>query len=492
MAKAGLLALAAAALASATAAADGAAQGADAFVRTDGRGGFALAGKPFRFSGTNCYYLIYEDAYMVDDLFARVAAANMTVVRTWAFLDIGRADGSGSVGGGAKNGVAFQYYDDAAGGPVVNTSALVHLDAVLAAAGRYGVRVVLTLENNWQDFGGADQYVRWLTWANTSYTSPYHDDFYSHPTIKAWYKAWVATLLNRNNSLTGRLYKDDPTIFAWTLANEARCQGSGDYPSSEDCVTDYAKYDTWPASAKILPWAAEMSAYIKSIDANHLVAVGDEGWACESYQTCSDTTCDCYYGVDSANMTALPTVDYATAHLYPSSWGKAGSDGGAAWGTAWIVNHTSMARGYGKPFVLEEYGVEADHQPAVYGAWGATLVQAGAGGDLVWMMAGREDGACAAVGRRPPPPRLSAALALRGRAGDSRLLSPPHDRPRFADSSASNGWYPNYDGFAVYCPNATDPTPPGGNPATCGVLAAHAAAMAGPTAASAAAGAGEA
>lgn len=41
------------------------------------------------------------------------------------------------------------------------------------------------------------------------------------------------------------------------------------------------------------------------MDTNHLVAVGDEGFACDSYQECSDTTCDCYYGVDNYNFTAV-------------------------------------------------------------------------------------------------------------------------------------------------------------------------------------------
>lgn len=28
-------------------------------------------------------------------------------------------------------------------------------------------------------------------------------------------------------------------------------------------------------------WVAEMSAYIKQLDGNHLVAIGDEGWRCD-------------------------------------------------------------------------------------------------------------------------------------------------------------------------------------------------------------------
>ncbi len=84
------------------------------------------------------------------------------------------------------------------------------------------MKVIVVLTNNWKEFGGMDQYVRWRG-------GGHHDDFYTDATIRGWYRAWVAHLLNRRNVYTGRLYKDEPAIFAWELANELRCQGSGDY-----------------------------------------------------------------------------------------------------------------------------------------------------------------------------------------------------------------------------------------------------------------------
>jgi mannan endo-1,4-beta-mannosidase len=38
--------------------------------------------------------------------------------------------------------------------------------------------------------------------------------FYTDPTVKAAYKKYIYTILTRNNTITGRLYKDDPTIFS--------------------------------------------------------------------------------------------------------------------------------------------------------------------------------------------------------------------------------------------------------------------------------------
>ena len=34
------------------------------------------------------------------------------------------------------------------------------------------------------------------------------------------------TVLTRKNTITGRAYKEDPTIFSWELINEPRCNDS--------------------------------------------------------------------------------------------------------------------------------------------------------------------------------------------------------------------------------------------------------------------------
>lgn len=41
------------------------------------------------------------------------------------------------------------------------------------------------------------------------------DDFYTNSTTKQMYKNHMTYIVNRQNALTGRLYKDEPAIFAW-------------------------------------------------------------------------------------------------------------------------------------------------------------------------------------------------------------------------------------------------------------------------------------
>ena len=135
--------------------------GPTSYVSTSGTS-FVVAGSPFTFVGTNCYYLMYSDSYTVNDVFQRAAANNFTVLRTWAFLDVGYNPGTSSysansVGEGVKNGFWFRAWDPTGRYVVTNTAALVQLDMVIATAKKWGIRLILTLTNNWSAFGGMDQ-----------------------------------------------------------------------------------------------------------------------------------------------------------------------------------------------------------------------------------------------------------------------------------------------------------------------------------------------
>src|SRR5262249_45959602 len=207
-------------------------------------------------AGTNAYYLAFVSNAAVDDTLRLAAANGFQVIRVFAVIDIGNQDGSNSVDT-APEGVYFQYWNGSAPAYNDGPNGLQHLDYAIYRAGQLGLKLIIPFTGNWYWGGGMDQYVRWRG-------GQYHDQFYTDPVIKQWYKNWVAHVINRVNVYTGIAYRNDPAIFAWQLANEPECPGNGSYPTSSDC-----------GATMLTNWAAEMGAWVKSLDPNHLLGVGD-------------------------------------------------------------------------------------------------------------------------------------------------------------------------------------------------------------------------
>lgn len=177
----------------------------------------------------------------------------------------------------------------------------------------------------------------------------YHDDFSTDETIKAAYKKYVATFVNR--------YKKEDTIMSWELCNECRCAGSGGgLAESGNCTTK-----------TINAWMTEMSAYIKSLDSNHLVATRSEGFLN------TDSSVYLYSGLSGVDFDA--NLDYGAYHTYPDGWGVDANDF-VAWGEKWIKDHATSGKKAGKPVVMEKYGVKS-HNTSVYEAWSDAVYAAG-------------------------------------------------------------------------------------------------------------------
>ncbi len=325
------------------------------FVHRDGPN-LTLDGKRFRFAGTNNYYLMYKSPFMVDDVLQQAAANGFTVVRTWGWLE------------GNQEGVNFQFWDGSQPAYNDGPTGLQHLDYVIAKAGQLGLKLVIPFTNNWSDFGGMDAYVGWAG-------DSFHDSFYTDPVIKQWYKNWIAHLLNHVNTITGVAYRNDPTVMTWELANEPRCVGgSSAFPRSPDCTT-----------TTITNWAAEMSAYIKSLDRKQLVSSGSEGFLCQPGST--DDVRDCSSGVDELAISKLPTIDVMSYHLYPDAWKK-----DLPWATTWIEDHIKLARKIGKPSMLGEYGwKDKTTRNPVYQSWTHTVLTFGGTGALYWILSAHND-----------------------------------------------------------------------------------------------------
>ena len=63
------------------------------------------------------------------------------------------------------------------------------LDFVIAEARRYGIKLILSLANNYDSFGGKKQYVNWARSRGQYLTSD--DDFFRNPVVKGYYKNHV-------------------------------------------------------------------------------------------------------------------------------------------------------------------------------------------------------------------------------------------------------------------------------------------------------------
>jgi mannan endo-1,4-beta-mannosidase len=310
------------------------------FVKANGSE-FELDGSKFYFQGTNNYYLPYAPDYMVDDVFSKAKDMGLKVMRTWGFID-----------GKSSCDIVLQpslgVYDE---------NGFKKFDTVVKKAEEAGMKLVIPFINNWDDFGGMNKYVEW-TGAGS------HDNFYTNEACKTAYKNYVSHFLNRTNSITGIKYKDDPTIMAWELGNEPRCGADS-------------------SGVTLYNWVKEMSEYIKSIDPEHMVAVGDEGFFNrKDSKYSSDYDYNGGAGVDWDKIVALPSIDYGTYHLYPDGWGRS-----VEWGTQWIKDHIDAAKAVNKPSVLEEYGIKSN-QESVYKTWNDTILNNGGAGAMFWTLTG--------------------------------------------------------------------------------------------------------
>jgi mannan endo-1,4-beta-mannosidase len=252
------------------------------FIQVSGTN-LTLGGKPYRFVGMNSYYLvdyatnftydddgnpIYNSRKYVLEVLNEMHYLNLNVLRTWGGMECGSLKGYSvwdcNNSGGHYN--AFQKYSPGNWSEEMFEA----LDWLIYEAGKRDIRVALVLVNNWKEYGGMRWYVQQSpttnkTWENITDDTDsrfweFHDQFYSDVNCKQYFKNFISYLLNRNNTYTGRYYKDDPTIAMWVLTNEARAKSQG---SNYTLISN---------------WAKEMSDFIRSIDQNHIIALGIEGW----------------------------------------------------------------------------------------------------------------------------------------------------------------------------------------------------------------------
>jgi mannan endo-1,4-beta-mannosidase len=284
---------------------------------------FVQNGSPFLFNGFNSYWMMHvaavpSERYKVSDVLREAAAAGLSVCRTWAFSD----------GGYQALQISPGVYDD---------RVFQALDFVIAEAQKYGIYLILSLSNNYHDFGGRPQYVNWARSAGVPISSD--DDFYTNAVVKGYYKNHVKTVLTRINTITGVAYKDEPTIMAWELMNEPRCQ------------VDYS-------GNTINGWVQEMASYVKSIDNKHLLEIGMEGFYGDSIPDRKQYNPGYQVGTDFISNNLVKEIDFATIHAYPDIWlSGQNDDSQMAFMQRWMTSHWTDSRTIiKKPLVFAEFG----------------------------------------------------------------------------------------------------------------------------------------
>ncbi|KAJ6564092.1 CEL4a mannanase [Mycena capillaripes] len=300
------------------------------FVKTSGTK-FTLNGAPYTLFGTNAYWLALG-GYSTTDInkaFSDIAASGATTVRTWGFNEVTSA-----------NGVYFHLWSGKTATVNTGSNGLGMLDTVIAAAKAHGLRLIISLTNNWSDYGGMDVYAQQLIGSGQS-----HDVFYTNPTIIAAFKTYVQAIVSR--------YANEPGILAWELVNEPRCSGSSTTASSSCTVST------------ITTWASTISSFIKSIDSNHLVGLGDEGF----FNQPGNSDYIGSAGIDFAANLKISTIDFGTFHMYPQGWGETNT---VPWGTQWITDHATTMKSTNKPVIMEEFGISnSSTRASTYSTWQA-------------------------------------------------------------------------------------------------------------------------
>lgn len=306
-----------------------------------------------------------------------------------------------------------------------NKEVLEGLDLLLFEMQKRDMVAIMCMNNFWNWSGGMAQY---LVWAGAADSIPYpppapggdwskYQDFtaqfYSNEKAMKMFEEHLNTIINRENSLTKKIYRDDPVIMAWELGNEPR--GVNNQEAFQQ-------------------WIRRTSDYIKKLDTNHLVTIGSEG------NTSSPSS-----GTDMVKDHDHPNIDYATIHIWVQNWGyydpaKADSTYGPALNYArnYMKDHLQRAASLGKPVVLEEFGISRDlndHSPSApttirdkyYAAIFEAVYQEIASGKS--LLQGVNFWAWAGDGRPSPPGGIWSP-------GKPFIGDPPHE---------TQGWYSVYD-----------------------------------------------
>ena len=259
------------------------------------------------------------------------------------------------VGSDGPEGVAYKVEPVLQLEPgVYNDTLLRGLDYLLDQMAQRDMHAVLYFNNSWEWSGGYGQYLEWAGDGKALLPSVdgyenYVDHvsrFVKNEKAKQLYYDHVKNIVTRTNTITGKAYKDDPTIFSWQIGNEPRA-------FARDSVTKAAFAD----------WMCTSAGLIKSLDPNHMVSSGSEGlYGCE-------VDMDLFEKIHACGH-----FDYLNVHIWPLVWRWVTKDTFAdsvsvanARTEEYLTAHFPVAERLGKPIVLEEFGYPRDGEKTFEG-----------------------------------------------------------------------------------------------------------------------------
>ena len=381
----------------------------------------STTGDIVRARGTNVYSLRYDQAggessrARVVSILNAISDLKLDVIRTWAFMDGDAED---------YDGRSMQPSE----GEFIEKN-FVALDELLALCAARRIRLILTLTNYWDDYGGIQQYVEWAR-ASGEYDVYRREDFFTSPRCRASFERFIKAILLRHNTIDNILYRDHPAIFSYQLINEPRIAGDAQGNVFHD-------------------WVSYFSSFIKRTEGSrHLVSVGTEGFflSPSGGVTFNPFSGAERQGVDMSRLQDVMDVDYVTVHCWVDDWMDSDDESKYRFMQTWVRAHLDQSSS--KPVVLEEFG---KHRPLdvrdrffrrVYELLREDGRNAARSGSLFWLFV---------------PNEIEDYDGFSVYASDATTLSIVRDdATSFDDSSA-----PPIDAYAPPPPSSTPMTPPG-------------------------------
>ncbi|TMD33390.1 MAG: hypothetical protein E6I89_16975 [Chloroflexi bacterium] len=223
-------------------------------------------------------------------------------------------------------------------------------DRTLAAARRHGFRVIATLIDQWGDCGASTTPgygYKTDTWYRSGYMQP-------DPIGTTSYLGWAGEVATR--------YRDDPTILAWQLVNEAEVKTAQNGP----CAADAAQV--------LKTFAGNASGVIRGTDPNHLISLGTIGTGQCGAQ-----------GAEYSDVHSLENIDLCEYHDYSPNEAMPGD----------IYNglqvRINQCNALDKPLFVGESGIRPMDVGGTLGARARAFqakferqFEAGVVGELVW------------------------------------------------------------------------------------------------------------